>query len=110
MTDMTDVYQANVSGRVALYEATDGREGGTLDGRRVVILTTIGAKSGNNRENPVMRIKSGATYVAVASDGGGARNPAWYHNPLRAPRGIAAGRRRPGDSRDGAAAHQTLTA
>jgi deazaflavin-dependent oxidoreductase (nitroreductase family) len=110
MTDMTDVYQANVSGRVALYEATDGREGGTLDGRPVVILTTIGAKSGNNRKNPVMRIKSGATYVAVASDGGGARNPAWYHNPLRAPRGIAAGRRRPGDSRDGAAAHQTLTA
>ena len=109
MTDMTDVYQANVSGRVALYEATDGREGGTLDGRPVAILT-IGAKSGNNRKNPVMRIKSGATYVAVASDGGGARNPAWYHNPLRAPRGIAAGRRRPGDSRDGAAAHQTLTA
>ena len=98
-----------MSEQVALYEATDAREG-ALVVRTVVVLTTIGAKSGNNRKNPVMRIKSGATYVAVASDGGGARNPAWYHNPLRAPRGIAAGRRRPGDSRDDAGAHQTLGA
>ena len=98
-----------MSEQVALYEATDAREG-ALVVRTVVVLTTIGAKSGNNPKNPVMRIKSGATYVAVASDGGGARNPAWYHNPLRAPRGIAAGRRRPGDSRDDAGAHQTLGA
>jgi hypothetical protein len=86
MTDMTDVYQANVSGRVALYEATDGREGGTLDGRRVVILTTIGAKSGNNRENPVMRIKSGATYMAVASDGRGRQKPCVVPPFARTPR------------------------
>jgi hypothetical protein len=37
---------------VALYEATDGLEGGTLDGRPVVILTTIGAKTGSTRKNP----------------------------------------------------------
>ena len=42
MTDMTDVYQPNVSEQLALSEATDGREGATLDGRPVVILTTIG--------------------------------------------------------------------
>ena len=71
MTDMTDVCQPNVSEQVALYEATDGREGGALGGRTVVVLTTIGAKSGNNSKNPVMRIKSGATHVAVASNGGG---------------------------------------
>jgi F420H(2)-dependent quinone reductase len=71
MTDMTDVCQPNVSEQVALYEATDGREGGALGGRTVVVLTTNGAKSGNNSKNPVMRIKSGATHVAVASNGGG---------------------------------------
>jgi F420H(2)-dependent quinone reductase len=46
---------------LALYEATDGREGGTLEGRPVVILSTIGATTGNNRKNPVMRIKDGDT-------------------------------------------------
>jgi deazaflavin-dependent oxidoreductase (nitroreductase family) len=66
--------------QVACYEATDGREGGTLEGRPAVILTTIGAKTGNIRKNPVMRIKDGDTYVAVASNGGGATNPAWYRN------------------------------
>jgi len=60
MTDMTDVCQPNVSEQVALYEATDAREG-ALVVRTVVVLTTIGAKSGNNPKNPVMRIKSGAT-------------------------------------------------
>jgi deazaflavin-dependent oxidoreductase (nitroreductase family) len=80
---MINAYQPTsdlVNEQVALYEATDGREGGTLQGRPVVILTTIGAKTGNIRKNPVMRIKDGDTYVAVASNGGGSRNPAWYRN------------------------------
>ena len=61
--------------QVALYEATDGREGGTLEGRPVVILTTTGAKTGNIRKNPVMRIKEGDTYVAVASNAGATSHP-----------------------------------
>jgi F420H(2)-dependent quinone reductase len=44
--------------QVALYEATDGREGATLDGRPLVILTTVGAKTGNRGKNP-MRDGSG---------------------------------------------------
>jgi len=67
-------YQPSPSTRVreqvALYEATDGREGGTLEDKPVVILTTVGARTGNVRKNPVMRIKDGDTYVAVASAGG----------------------------------------
>ncbi len=80
---MANAYQPTsdlVHEQVALYEATDGREGGTLEGRPVVILTTIGTKTGNIRKNPVMRIKDGDTYVAVGSNGGGARNPSWYRN------------------------------
>jgi deazaflavin-dependent oxidoreductase (nitroreductase family) len=80
---MTNAYQPTsdlVHEQVALYEATDGREGGTLEGLPVVILTTIGAITGSLRKNPVMRIKDGDTYVAVASNGGGSRNPAWYRN------------------------------
>jgi deazaflavin-dependent oxidoreductase (nitroreductase family) len=81
---MTNTYQPSPSDRVreqvALYEATDGREGGTLEGRPVVILTTVGAKSGSVRKNPVMRIKEGDIYVAVASNAGAVRDPAWYAN------------------------------
>ncbi|MUL76734.1 nitroreductase family deazaflavin-dependent oxidoreductase [Mycolicibacterium sp. CBMA 226] len=74
-----------VSQQVALYEATDGREGGTLEGRPVVILTTTGAKTGNVRKNPVMRIKQGDTYVAVASAAGATSHPAWYRNLVAHP-------------------------
>ena len=58
---MTNAYRPTtdrVHEQVALYEATDGREGGTLEGRPVVILSTIGAKTGNIRKNPVMRIRT----------------------------------------------------
>jgi F420H(2)-dependent quinone reductase len=81
---MTDTYEPSPSDRVreqvSLYEATDGREGGTLEGRPVVILTTVGAKTGNIRKNPVMRIKEGDVYVAVASNAGASSHPAWYRN------------------------------
>jgi F420H(2)-dependent quinone reductase len=52
------------------YESSGGVEGATLEGRPVVILTSVGAKSGKVRKNPVMRIVDGDRYVAVASYGG----------------------------------------
>lgn len=86
---MTDTYQPSPSDRVreqvARYEATDGREGGTLEGKPVVILTTTGAKTGAVRKNPVMRIKEGDVYVAVASNAGAADHPAWYRNVVAHP-------------------------
>jgi deazaflavin-dependent oxidoreductase (nitroreductase family) len=68
------------SGGVELCEATDGVEGGTLEGKPVVIVTIRGAKSGRIRKTPVMRIRQGDTYVVVASAGGATRHPSWYHN------------------------------
>jgi len=66
--------------QVALYEATDGTQGNTLEDRPVVILTTVGAKSGKVRKNPVIRIEDHGIYVAVASAAGAPNNPAWYGN------------------------------
>ena len=60
------------------YESSGGVEGATLEGRPVVILTSVGAKSGKVRKNPVMRIVDGDCYVAVASYGGAPKNPSWY--------------------------------
>jgi deazaflavin-dependent oxidoreductase (nitroreductase family) len=76
----------HVRKQVADYEATAGAQGGTLEGRPVVILTSVGAKSGLVRKNPVMRIVDGDRYVAVASDGGASTNPSWYANLVAHPR------------------------
>jgi F420H(2)-dependent quinone reductase len=77
--------RVDVREQVTLYEATGGREGGTLEGRPVVILTMTGATSGKIRKTPVMRIESDGGYLAVASAGGAPRNPAWYYNLIAHP-------------------------
>jgi deazaflavin-dependent oxidoreductase (nitroreductase family) len=74
-----------VRDQVARYEATDGREGGTLEGRPVVILTMTGALTGKIRKTPVMRIERDGVYVAVASAAGAPHHPAWYHNLIANP-------------------------
>jgi deazaflavin-dependent oxidoreductase (nitroreductase family) len=74
-----------VRDQVARYEATDGAEGGTLDGKPVVILTTTGARSGKTRKTPIIRIVKDGTYVAVASAGGAPHDPGWYHNLVAHP-------------------------
>ena len=66
--------------QVALFERTDGAEGGTMRGRPIVVVTTIGAKSGNVRKVPVMRVEHDGSYAVVASKGGAPRNPVWYNN------------------------------
>jgi deazaflavin-dependent oxidoreductase (nitroreductase family) len=71
--------------QVALYEATDGAEGGTLNGKPVIVLTTVGAKSGNIRKTPLMRIEHNGTYAVVASHAGAPRHPLWYYNILAHP-------------------------
>jgi F420H(2)-dependent quinone reductase len=62
------------------YEATDGREGGDLRGRPVIVLTSIGAKTGKLRKTPLMRVEHDGVYAVVASLGGAPKHPVWYHN------------------------------
>ena len=56
---------------------------GPFLGRQVLILTTVGAKSGEVRENPLAYSTDGDHYVVIGSKGGAPTHPAWYHN-LRA--------------------------
>lgn len=65
---------------VEQYEATNGAEGGELRGRPVIVLTSVGAKSGHLRKTALMRVEHDGTYAVVASLGGAPMNPAWYHN------------------------------
>lgn len=76
---------ASTRKHVEQYEATDGNEGGTLGGRPVVVLTSVGAKTGKLRKTALMRVEHEGTYAAVASLGGSPRNPAWYYNLRKNP-------------------------
>ena len=70
---------------VEQYEATDGKKGGSLGGRPVVVVTSVGAKTGKLRKTALMRVEHDGTYAAVASLGGSPRNPAWYYNLRKNP-------------------------
>lgn len=63
-----------------LYESSSGAKGTTLRGMPVVLLTTLGAKSGKLRKTPLMRVEHEGRYAIVASLGGAPKHPVWYHN------------------------------
>ncbi|SUE14390.1 Putative nitroreductase Rv1558/MT1609 [Rhodococcus gordoniae] len=71
--------------QVEEYESSGGTRGTTLQGRPVIILTTVGAKSGKLRKIPLMRVEHEGAYAAVASLGGAPKHPVWYHNVLANP-------------------------
>lgn len=75
-----------VADQVALYERTDGVEGNEFDGGPCIILTTIGAKSGNVRKAPLIRVTDGTNYLVIGSMGGAPNNPNWVHNLRANPR------------------------
>lgn len=68
--------------QVELYESSGGKEGNTLmdTGLPVILLTTVGAKSGKIRKTPLMRVEHDGKYAIVASQGGAPKHPVWYFN------------------------------
>ena len=76
-----------VRDQVAEYEASNGERANTLrdTGYPIVVITSVGAKSGHLRKNPVMRVERDGAYLAVASLGGAPQNPEWYHNLVAHP-------------------------
>jgi deazaflavin-dependent oxidoreductase (nitroreductase family) len=75
-----------VRDQVELYESSGGTQGTTLNDRPVVILTTLGGKSGKIRKSPLMRVEHDGSYAVVASLAGAPKNPVWYHNVVADPR------------------------
>jgi len=60
--------------------ASGGTEGMAMRGMAVVLLTTVGAKTGKLRKTPLMRVEHDGEYAVVASLGGAPKHPVWYHN------------------------------
>jgi len=72
--------QQYVRDQVEQYESSGGTEGNTMKGKPVIILTTLGAKSGKIRKTPLMRVEHDGRYAVVASLGGAPKHPVWYFN------------------------------
>ncbi|MET4432165.1 nitroreductase family deazaflavin-dependent oxidoreductase [Mycolicibacterium sp. 624] len=68
------------------YMASGGTEGTEMKGKPVILLTTIGAKTGKIRKTPLMRVEHDGEYAVVASLGGAPKHPVWYHNIVAHPR------------------------
>jgi deazaflavin-dependent oxidoreductase (nitroreductase family) len=69
-----------------IFKKTNGKLGNKfLKGTEVGILTTIGRKSGEPRESPLVFLQEGQRIVLVASQGGRATNPMWYLNVVANP-------------------------
>ncbi len=64
----------------ALYRISGGRVGGSLQRMPVLLLTTIGRKSGKPRTWPLGYLDDGEDLIVIASAGGVASHPAWFLN------------------------------
>lgn len=62
------------------FEGSNGAEAYTLQGKPIILLTTVGAKSGKLRKTPLMRVEHDGEYAVVASLGGAPKHPVWYWN------------------------------
>ncbi len=67
------------------YRENGGKVGGRYEGKSLLLLHTLGAKSHSPRINPVAYVTDGDRYVVIASKGGSPNNPDWYYNVLANP-------------------------
>ena len=65
---------------IAEFRANHGKVGGNFEGAPLLILHSVGAKSGKVRECPMMYLRDGDRYLVFASKAGAPTNPDWYHN------------------------------
>ncbi len=68
------------------YEASNGAEAADLRGRPIIVLTSVGARTGKLRKTALMRVEHDGVYAVVASKGGSPSHPVWYHNLVANPR------------------------
>lgn len=68
------------------FEASGGHEAAELRGVPIIVLTTVGAKTGGLRKTALMRVEHDGRYLVVASKGGAPEHPAWFHNLVKNPR------------------------
>src|SRR5258708_21078557 len=86
---LTGAYQPSAASwardQVDLYERSGGTEGTEINGRPVIILSSIGAKTGKLRKTPLMRVEHDGEHAVVTSLSGPPTPPFWYYNLTATP-------------------------
>lgn len=81
---LTGEYEPSTSAwareQAELFESTNGAKGGDLRGMPIIVLTSVGAKTGKLRKIALMRVEHDGVYAVVASLGGAPKHPVWYYN------------------------------
>jgi deazaflavin-dependent oxidoreductase (nitroreductase family) len=67
------------------FEESDGARANTLRGVPIIVLTSVGAKTGALRKTALMRVEHDGSYLVVASKGGHPTAPSWYGNVRQNP-------------------------
>lgn len=67
------------------FRANEGKVGGVFEGAPMVLLTSMGAKTGKPHTNPLMYLPDGGRVVVFASYGGAPENPQWFNNLVANP-------------------------
>jgi deazaflavin-dependent oxidoreductase (nitroreductase family) len=67
------------------FRANGGKVGGQFEGAPLLLLHTVGARTGQERVNPMMYRRVGDNYAVFASKAGAPTNPDWYHNLVANP-------------------------
>ncbi|MGW2305211.1 nitroreductase/quinone reductase family protein [Streptomyces sp. NPDC001809] len=62
------------------FRANGGRVGGMFEGAALLLLTTTGARGGRAHTTPAVYVRDGGRLLVFASNAGGPRHPAWFHN------------------------------
>src|SRR5512133_194203 len=83
---LTGAYAPSPSDRARsqadVFEASGGTEANTLNGVPIIVLTTVGARTGLLRKTPLMRVEHDGEYAVIASMGGAPQHPVGYHDAI----------------------------
>jgi deazaflavin-dependent oxidoreductase (nitroreductase family) len=86
---LTGEYQPSTSAwarnQAETYDATDGAQAADIQGMPIVVLTSIGAKTGKLRKTALMRVEHEGEYLVVGSLAGAPKNPVWVYNLRKNP-------------------------
>lgn len=82
---MVSDYNAWNAAIIKEFRENEGKVGGQFAGTPLLLLHTVGAKSGQERVNPLAYTTDGERLVVIASKGGAPSNPDWYYNVLANP-------------------------
>ena len=67
-------------GVIAEFRANGGAVGGMFEGKPLILVHNVGAKSGKEYVTPLVYLDDGGRYVIFASKGGAPEHPGWFHN------------------------------